>query len=36
MTKWLNKTLGHQGPVGEGVRKREPPPVNPPATEKKP
>jgi alpha-L-fucosidase 2 len=24
MTEWLNKTLGHQGPVGEGVRKREP------------
>jgi acetyl esterase len=24
MTQWLNKTLGHHGPVGEGVRKREP------------
>ncbi len=24
MTEWLNRTLGHQGPVGEGVRKREP------------
>jgi acetyl esterase/lipase len=24
MTRWLNKTLGHEGPVGEGVRKREP------------
>jgi alpha-L-fucosidase 2 len=24
MTEWLNHTLGHQGPVGEGVRKREP------------
>jgi len=24
MTEWLNKTLGHHGPVGEGVRKREP------------
>ena len=24
MVEWLNKTLGHQGPVGEGVRKREP------------
>jgi acetyl esterase len=24
MTEWLNKTLEHQGPVGEGVRKREP------------
>ena len=24
MTQWLNKTLGHKGPVGEGVRKREP------------
>jgi acetyl esterase/lipase len=23
MTEWLNHTLGHQGPVGEGVRKRE-------------
>jgi acetyl esterase len=23
MTEWLNRTLGHQGPVGEGVRKRE-------------
>jgi acetyl esterase len=36
MTKWLNKTLDHHGPAGQGVRKREPPPVNPPATEKKP
>src|SRR5580698_4570032 len=26
MTEWLNKTLGHHGPVGEGVRKREPSP----------
>jgi acetyl esterase len=24
MTEWLNQKLGHQGPVGEGVRKREP------------
>jgi acetyl esterase len=24
MTEWLNRTLGHHGPVGEGVRKREP------------
>jgi acetyl esterase len=24
MTQWLNRTLGHHGPVGEGVRKREP------------
>src|ERR1700691_1101363 len=31
MTEWLNRTLGHQGPVGEGVRKREPGPVTPPA-----
>jgi acetyl esterase/lipase len=31
MTEWLNRTLGHQGPVGEGVRKREPAPVAPPA-----
>jgi acetyl esterase len=23
MTKWLNKTLGHHGPTGEGVRPRE-------------
>jgi acetyl esterase len=23
MTEWLNHTLGHQGPTGEGVRKRE-------------
>jgi alpha-L-fucosidase 2 len=30
MTEWLNNTLGHQGPAGEGVRKREPPQVNPP------
>ena len=31
MTEWLNRTLGHQGPVGEGVRKREPALVAPPA-----
>src|SRR5580692_6185757 len=24
MVEWLNKTLGHRGPVGEGVSKREP------------
>lgn len=24
MTQWLNQKLGHQGPTGEGVRKREP------------
>jgi len=24
MTEWLNQQLGHKGPVGEGVRKREP------------
>lgn len=24
MTVWLNRTLGHEGPVGEGIRKREP------------
>ncbi len=24
MTVWLNNTLGHKGPVGEGIRKREP------------
>jgi alpha-L-fucosidase 2 len=24
MTEWLNQKLGHKGPVGEGVRKREP------------
>ena len=24
MTEWLNRTLKHEGPVGEGVRKREP------------
>ena len=24
MTEWLNKTLGHSGPVGEGIRKPEP------------
>jgi hypothetical protein len=23
MVEWLNKTLGHHGAVGEGVRKRE-------------
>jgi acetyl esterase len=27
MTEWLNRTLGHKGPVGEGVRKREPAPA---------
>jgi acetyl esterase len=27
MTAWLNHTLGHQGPAGEGVRKREPSPT---------
>jgi dipeptidyl aminopeptidase/acylaminoacyl peptidase len=32
MTKWLNNTLGHRGRVGEGVQKREPPEINPPAT----
>jgi acetyl esterase len=31
MTEWLNRTLGHQGPVGEGVRKREPVGGVPPA-----
>jgi alpha-L-fucosidase 2 len=31
MTEWLNRTLGHQGPVGEGVRKREPVGGIPPA-----
>jgi acetyl esterase len=31
MTEWLNRTLGHHGPVGEGVRKRETTPVTPPA-----
>ena len=36
MTKWLNTTLDHHGPVGEGVRKREPTQVTPPATKKKP
>jgi alpha-L-fucosidase 2 len=29
MTEWLNKALGHTGPVGEGIRKRAPAP--PPA-----
>jgi acetyl esterase len=24
MTAWLNTTLGHNGPVGEGIRQREP------------
>jgi len=24
MTEWLNSTLGHQGPVGEGIRQRQP------------
>jgi alpha-L-fucosidase 2 len=24
MTEWLNTTLRHEGPVGEGIRKREP------------
>lgn len=24
MTVWLNRTLGHMGPVGEGIRAREP------------
>jgi acetyl esterase len=24
MTEWLNQTLGHHGPVGAGIRKREP------------
>jgi hypothetical protein len=28
MTEWLNHTLGHQGPVGEGIRKREPAPAS--------
>jgi alpha-L-fucosidase 2 len=28
MTEWLNRTLGHEGMVGEGVRKREPTPVS--------
>jgi acetyl esterase len=31
MTEWLNHTLGHQGPVGEGVRKRDPVGGVPPA-----
>ncbi len=31
MTEWLDRTLGHQGPVGEGVRKREPVGGVPPA-----
>jgi hypothetical protein len=24
MTEWLNKTLRHEGPVGEGIRQRQP------------
>jgi len=24
MTEWLNKKLGHEGPVGEGIRPRQP------------
>jgi dipeptidyl aminopeptidase/acylaminoacyl peptidase len=24
MTAWLNRSLGHSGPIGEGIRKREP------------
>jgi acetyl esterase len=24
MTEWLNRTLGHSGPVGQGIRTREP------------
>jgi acetyl esterase len=31
MTEWLNRTLWHQGSVGEGVRKREPVGGVPPA-----
>src|SRR3984893_8241199 len=31
MTEWLNRTLGHHGIVGEGVRKREPVGGVPPA-----
>jgi acetyl esterase/lipase len=31
MTEWLNHTLGHQGAVGEGVRRREPVGGAPPA-----
>jgi acetyl esterase len=31
MTEWLNHTLGHQGAVGEGVRRREPVGGFPPA-----
>jgi alpha-L-fucosidase 2 len=31
MTEWLNRTLGHHGAVGEGVRKREPVGGVPPA-----
>jgi alpha-L-fucosidase 2 len=31
MTEWLNRTLGHHGTVGEGVRKREPVGGVPPA-----
>ena len=23
MTEWLNKVLGHKGPIGEGIRRRE-------------
>jgi len=26
MTEWLNRTLRHQGPVGEGIRQRQPKP----------
>lgn len=28
MTLWLNKTLGHDGPVGEGIRARQPSPAD--------
>ena len=27
MTEWLNKVLEHRGPVGEGIRHREPAPA---------
>jgi acetyl esterase/lipase len=27
MTEWLNQKLHHQGPIGEGIRKREPAPA---------
>ena len=27
MTEWLNTALGHHGPVGEGIRRRVPPPA---------